>query len=404
MSCIKVTTSFIQLRIIDIMTATRWSNEAIDKQLANLYYAPGDPASYGGVERLLDRARELNIPVDRSHVIKFLNEQATYQLHKPARHTFLRNQTLVAHIDEQWQADLADMSNISKENDAYTFLLTCVDILSRYAWVIPVRSKSAAHMLIAIRQLFKRASPRKPTRLQTDKGKEFHNASVRTFLRQQGVELFSTNSDHKAAIVERFNRTLKHRIYKHFTAYNTRRYVDVLPDIVYSYNNSYHRTTGQRPRDITTIEDENKVWRRVYYDNMRHQNTKTKQLPTAGDRVRLSRWKGTFEKGYVPNWSREHYEVMDVRPQRRGGIPRPVYKLKDMLDEDIEGACYPEEIQRVPEAAVHIIEIERVLRQREHNKQVEYLVKFKGWPNKFNRWLTAAELQQYQKPLRQQQP
>ena len=79
--------------------------------------------------------------------------------------------------------------------------------------------------------------------------------------------------------------------------------------------------------------------------------------------MRLSRWKGTFEKGYVPNWSREHYEVVDMRPQRRGGIPRPVYKLKDMLGEDIEGACYPEEIQHVPEPAARIIEVERILRQ-----------------------------------------
>ena len=58
-------------------------------------------------------------------------------------------------------------------------MLTCVDVLSRYAWVVPVRSKSAAHMLTAVRQLFKQASPRKPTRLQTDKGKEFYNGLVR---------------------------------------------------------------------------------------------------------------------------------------------------------------------------------------------------------------------------------
>jgi hypothetical protein len=90
----------------------------------------------------------------------------------------VRNQALVAHIDAQWQADLADMSKISKENDVYTFLLTCVDVLGRYAWVIPVRSKSAAHMLAAMQQLFKQAAPRKPIRLQTDKGKEFYNVPV----------------------------------------------------------------------------------------------------------------------------------------------------------------------------------------------------------------------------------
>ena len=116
----------------------------------------------------------------------------------------------------------------------------------------------------------------------------------------------------------------------------------------------------------------------------------------------MSRWKGTFEKGYVPNWGREHFRVVDMRPPRRGGIPRPVYKLKDMQGEDIEGACYPEEIQPVPESTSHIIEVERVLRQRQVGKQVEYLVKFKGWPYKFNRWITKRELQHYQKPLQVQ--
>ena len=135
----------------------------------------------------------------------------------------------------------------------------------------------------------------------------------------------------------------------------------MLQDVVYSYNNSYHRTIGRRPKDVTTKEDEAQVWRRVYYENVEHRNTL--RVPAKGDQVRLSRWKGVFEKGYVPNWSREHYEVVDARPQRKGGVPRPVYKLKDMLGEDIEGACYPEEIQRVPQAAASIIEVERVLRR-----------------------------------------
>jgi hypothetical protein len=92
-----------------------------------------------------------------------------------------------------------------------------------------------------------------------------------------------------------------------------------------------------------------------------------------------------------------------MRPPRRGGIPRVVYKLKDTLGEDIKGACYPEEVQHVPKSALDIIEVERVLRQRRVGKRSEYLVKLKGWPYKFNRWLTKAGLERYQKPLQVQQ-
>jgi transposase InsO family protein len=384
--------------------------DTVDRDLANVYYDARDPGSYGGVERLYERAKQLRVPADRRRVRRFLTEQVAYQLHRPARRTFVRNQTVVANIDDQWQADLADMHNISRENRGYRYILTCIDILSRHAWAVPVRSKNATDMLVAMRTLFDSAAPRKPKRLQTDKGTEFYNARVRTFLSEEGVELFSTNSDKKAAVVERFNRTLKARIYKHFTASNTRRYVDVLQDIVHSYNHSHHRTIGRRPVDVVTQRDANEVWRRVYYDSKEAQLRRADKYPrnagsvvnTSGH-VRLSRLKGTFDKGYVPNWGREHYDIVTVRPQRRGGIPRTVYKLKDMQGEDIEGACYPEEIQSVPEAATHIIEVERVLRQRRLGNQTEYLAKFKGWPHKFNRWVTKAELEQYRKPLRQQQ-
>jgi transposase InsO family protein len=393
------------------MAAPGWSAKAIDNQLSNLYYAPGDPASYGGIERLYDRARDVNIPADRNRVRKFLSEQVAYELHKPSRHRFARNQTLVSNKDDQWQADLADMRDVSKDNDHHNFMLTCIDVLSRYAWVVPVRSKASKHVRAAMQQLFLMAAPRRPKRVQTDKGAEFHNAQVRKFLNDRGVELFSTNSDKKAAVVERFNRTLKSRIYKHFTAWNTRRYINVLQDFVYSYNHSYHRTIGTRPVDVVTDEDCNTVWRRVYYDSKEAQLRRSDAYPTntdnimnIGNRVRLSRWKGHFEKGYLPNWSREHYKVTAARQPRRGGFPRPVYKLKDMQNEDIEGACYPEELQNIPPSAANVLEVEQVLRKRhdKHNN-AETLVRFKGWPAKFNRWLSDAELQQYQRPPREQQ-
>ena len=393
------------------MADPAWTEEAIDKQLANLYYAAGDPASYGGIERLYERAQGLGIPADRQRVRRFLTEQVTYALHKPALHKYKRNQTLVAQKDDQWQADLADMRQVSKDNGGNNYILTCIDILSRYAWAVPVRTKGAGHMVAAMRELFKMAAPRKPKRIQTDKGVEFYNTRVRKFLRDQGVELFSTNSDHKASVVERFNRTLKSRIYKHFTAWSTHRYVNVLQDILYSYNHSQHRTIGRRPVDVMTQEDDNDVWRRVYYDSKEAQLRRADRYPTntdnianVGEHVRLSRWKGQFEKGYMPNWSREHYEVTNAKGPRRGGMPRPVYKLQDTLGEELLGVCYPEELQYVPEKASRVLQIERVLRKRRAQLgQNESLVKFEGWPDKFNRWLTDAELQQYQQPPREQQ-
>ena len=93
-------------------------------------------------------------------------------------------------------------------------------------------------------------SKRSPKRLQTDKGTEFTNAKVQRFLRERKIEFFTTNSEMKAAIVERFNRTLKTKMWKYFTAQNTRRYVDVLQSLVNGYNQSYHRSIKMKPVDV----------------------------------------------------------------------------------------------------------------------------------------------------------
>ena len=125
----------------------------------------------------------------------------------------------------------------------------------------------------------------------------------------------------------------------------------------------------------------------------------------AGDRVRISLTKGHFEKGYMPNWGREQMHVDQAVPQNRGTRARPVFKLVDAQGKKVNGQYYPEEVQRIPDRLKDTaFEVERILRRRtDEGGHTETLVKFKGWPEKFNRWLTNAELEQYQKPLRLQQ-
>ena len=136
----------------------------------------------------------------------------SYTLHRQARRRFPRNPTHVAGVDDQWQADLVDMQALSRENNGTKYLLTCIDVFSKYAWVVPIRDKSAGVELEALKDLLQQAAPRRPHRFQTDKGREFLNTQVQDFLRSHApspIEHFSTWSDMKAAVVERFNRSLK---------------------------------------------------------------------------------------------------------------------------------------------------------------------------------------------------
>ena len=144
--------------------------------LRKIYHDPKDPGSLGGVERLLQRARQLHVPgVTRKTVQEYLQSEQAYTLHKPARRRFTRNHTYVAGIDAQWQADLDDMQGIARPNGGMRYLLTVIDVFSKFTWAVPVHSKDATPITAAFGQVLTTANPRHLKRLQTDKGKEFLN-------------------------------------------------------------------------------------------------------------------------------------------------------------------------------------------------------------------------------------
>jgi hypothetical protein len=371
-----------------ITNNTAWTDKAIAEELSKLYYAVGDVGSYGGVNRLYQRAKEVGIPVDRNTVAKYLSGQLSYSMHKPARHTFRRNHTYASRIDQQWQADLADMQSLAKQNDGYHYILTCIDILSRYAWAVPVRSKSTNDMVTAMNRLFQLSQPRTPERLQTDRGKEFFNRSVSALLQKKNVSHFASNSDKKAAVVERFNRTLKSRMWTYFTANETLRYVDVLQGFVDAYNHSVHRAIGMCPSDVVGDVAARKAWTALYYKDICRQRKPRKDFDVA-KQTRISRLKGEFEKGYMPNWSREHFVVRD-----RISRPEPVYKLEDSMGEPVEGQFYESELNPIPKVT---LQIEHIVRRRRRGRRKEVLVKWLGFSDKFNRWISASDITKYQR-------
>ncbi len=240
------------------------SNETLLKEI---YYKAEDAGSYGGVERLYQRVK--NKGISRDSVREFLSRQHAYTLHKPARRHFTRNKTYVSGIDKQWQVDLADMQGLSRQNGGVKYLLACIDIFSKFAWVIPIKNKSAPIMAAAFIELFNKSAPRKPKKIQSDRGKEFFNKDVkRLFEVTHGIHHFASWSDQKAAVCERFIRTLKSRIWTYLTANKTERYIDVLQKIVTAYNHSTHRSIKMKPADVTP-KHETQIWRRLYETDLK---------------------------------------------------------------------------------------------------------------------------------------
>ena len=238
-------------------------------------------------------ARAHKIPLKKAQ--RVLERDLVYMLHKPQRRRFTTLPVIVGGLDDQWVADLVEVQPLAKYNRGIRYLLRVLDVLSKYAWVQPLKAKTGVALVKAFDKILKQG--RQPNRLQTDRGTEFYNRTFQRWVKDHGIDHFSTKGDAKAAVVERFNRTLKERLYRYFTAANTLRFDDKLPQLVEGCNATRHRSIGMAPQDVTW-KNEEAVWKRLYEKRLKEKRPQPKFK--VGDRVRLNKIYRTFEKGYLP--------------------------------------------------------------------------------------------------------
>jgi len=219
-----------------------------------------------------------------------------------------------------------------------------------------------------------------PNMVQSDKRTKFLNFTFQSMLKRRGINFYtSENEDLKASVVERFNRTLKTKICRAFTYKNTRRYVDVLDDMLHSYNNTYHRSIGMTPEEVN-VDNEHIVRKRLYPIKPKSHKWKYE----LGDRARIAMQKRPFRKGYLGDWSYEIFEIKSRLPTEP-----VVYELVDLESESIKGRFYNQELQKVTKSEDEHFDIDRILRMRKRSDgRIGYLVSWKGYPSKFNSWMS----------------
>ena len=181
------------------------SDVMMEGVLKKIYYDAGNPGGLGGVSRLITAVKATEgVTPKITDVKNWLEKQDVYTLHAPAAKRFRRNRVYVSGIDKQFQIDLVEMGEYSKENNGVRYLLTCIDVFSKYAWVRPLNSKTGISVTEAFKDIL--SEGRVPQLLQSDSGTEFYNKTFQKLLSEHGIKHFSTNNETKASIVERFNR------------------------------------------------------------------------------------------------------------------------------------------------------------------------------------------------------
>ena len=291
--------------------------------------------------------------------------QLAKELRTRALKSFPRRKIHTAYVNQYWGADLVDMSNVKSKNQNITFLLNVVDLYSRFAWSIPLKSKTGKEVCDAFKSI-----GAWPEHLWVDEGKEFYNSHVKAWCTEHKIELYSTHSGLKSVFVESFNKTMKEAFYRHFTENQNTKFSTFLPVFMDTYNNRIHSATEETPYNVY-----HKIKPSLEFDDRVSVN---KCKFKVGDYVRLSKLKRTFEKGYTDRWTYEVFKItfIDKRYQ-------PVmYNVVDLLGEPLDGACYQQELlaTKIPFFKV----IEKVVQRKKVGNKEMVLVKYKGYDDKFN--------------------
>lgn len=337
------------------------------------YIRPANPASFGGITKI---KRHYNTSVKNAKDI--LSNVASHQLHREVKKPAITNAFYVYFMRQQIQGDLCDIRSLAGANDGFKYLFVAIDMFTKFVFCRPMLSKYAHESVSVMKEMVESFDP-PPREFLSDNGGEFTSASVKRYLRSVNVKQRFTRSNIKCGGVERVNRTLQSKIYKYLTQNNTDRYIDVLPDIVYSYNNTVHRTIKTTPA-LAELQ-ENHLQVRDYLMDFYNRKRKKPKFKV-GDVVVIEKERTIFRRGYHQLFNPELFVIDEVHTR----MPIPLYRLWSLeKDDEILGTFYANELNKIGNPR----KVEEILDRRIKDGIQEIKVKWKGFHENFNSWIPA---------------
>ena len=301
------------------------------------------------------------------------------ELHRGVRHKFRKRRVFSPTPNHIWAADLCDLKKFSRANKGFKYLLMVIDVFSKYAYVKAMKNKTAGECTRCFREIFTE-SKESPRYCWVDKGTEFWNRTLKDLFKEHGVTLYSTESELKSCIVERFIRTYKTNMFRYFTANRTREYLSKLDELTERYNTRKHRSIQCTPEEAKLKQNFQFVFDHLYPKEKRDRY----QPYHVGDEVRIARKKSTFEKGYEPNFTEQVYEVSGILPTN------PItYSLKNLNGAAIKGSFYRQNLVRTKQ---RIYFIEKVVKRRVKKGVKQMLVRWSDYGPEFDSWIQDRDV------------
>lgn len=307
-----------------------------------------------------------------------VRRQIAKELHAPARRRYPTRPVEVKGIDDLYQADLVEMIPYAKFNKGYKYILTIINCFTKYAYAVPLKDKTGPTVVNAIRPVVEH---KKMKHLQTDAGKEFYNVWFSKLMKKHNIIHYSVFSDKKGAIVERFNRSLKSLMWRKFTEQGKYAWLNILDDLLNEYNTRKHRTIGMAPIEVNNA-NEDLVRQNINRNRQKYREIDKRVKFKEGDKVRISKYKKVFAKGYLPNWTNEIFTVHKVITTT---VPT-TYILRDYRNNILQGSFYEKELLKAKVTDVYLVE--KILQQKGNKALVRWL----GFDGKHDTWININEL------------
>ena len=371
----------------------------MEQYLSNLYYNPQSAASYSSLDKFYEAILDDGNPrgLTLTQVEKWLKTQPTYTKYKPLRRNFLRNKVNVLSINQQLDIDLMSMETYSKYNEGYQHILISIDIFSRFLRIRKLKTRKCEEIVTNFQSILNELDPI-PSVVRSDKAAEFRCKLFKNLLNSKNIYHILTMNEVKANYAERVIQTLKRKLFRYFSYKQTFKWIDVLDDIVTSYNNTIHSTLKRAPSTINKHNEQN-VWGEQYIlPALKKASKKTKRLRRrfkfkVGDKVRISHLRVAFERAYLEKFTGEIFIISERF--RREGIP--VYKLTDWGGDEIVGTFYQAELTKVLVDDKTTFDIDKIIKTRKKRGKKEYLVRWRYYGPKFDSWVSEKEVKAYKK-------
>jgi hypothetical protein len=265
-----------------------------------------------------------------------------------------------------------DLPRYVGDNQGYRYVLLGYDTFSKFLTGVPLKRRTAEALLVAMETIVA-SNPFTITSIYSDRETGLMGHQLQAWFRERRIKHYTTTSKVKAPGVERIIRTLRMGLEREFEGRESRRWLDLLPQLINKYNDRKHSSSGSRPWDVVADP--------TLLIPHGHRPVGTKpSIPAVGSYVRVSRHRSPFEKEATGLWSREVFKVIQHRTRQA----IPMLTLQDMTGEEIQGAFYPQEVQQITWDGVK--RVQSVFKTRKRQGVIEYLVSFIGWPSNHREW------------------